>query len=84
VFPKYVENHGQQWNPRIRLALMARFNPTWQAWQTRYLDGDRYSKQFPGVDGKYYKGFLESGMICGKDGELLSRYDGIARIFEVA
>ena len=81
VFPQYVEHFGQEWNPTIKLRLLARWNAECQGWQTRYLDGDRYSKRFIGEDGRQYRGFVESGMICDADGETLSRYDGMARLF---
>jgi hypothetical protein len=81
VFPQYVEHFGQEWNPTIKLRFLARWNAECQGWQTRYLDGDRYSKRFIGEDGRQYRGFVESGLICDADGETLSRYDGIARLF---
>jgi hypothetical protein len=81
VFPQYVEHFGREWNPTIKLRLLARWNEECQGWQTRYLDGDRYSKRFIGEDGRQYRGFVESGMICDAGGEVLSRYDGVASLF---
>lgn len=81
VFPQYVKQYGQKWNPSIRVALMMKWNDKCKAWQTRTLDGDKYSRGYTGDDGRGYRGFVESGMMCGEDGELLSRYDGITRMF---
>lgn len=60
---------------------MVRWNERCKAWQTRYLEGDKYSKGYRGGDGRLYRGFVESGMMCRKDGEVLSRYDGIEEMF---
>jgi hypothetical protein len=81
VFPRYIEQYGQEWNPSIRICLLARWNNHCKGWQTRYMDTDRYSKGFPGDDGKLYRGFIESGMVCDSDGEVMSRYDGMERMF---
>ncbi len=70
VFPEYVERYGQDWKPLIRLALLTRWNEHCQGWQTRCLGGDRYSPGFPGDDGELYRGFVESGIVCGMGGEL--------------
>ncbi|KAE8452631.1 hypothetical protein EG329_013890 [Mollisiaceae sp. DMI_Dod_QoI] len=82
VFPEYVKQYGRSWTPKIRVCLMTKWNEKCAAWQTRYLEGDKYSKGFKGPDNRLYRGFVESGMICGEDGEVLSRYDGMARMFE--
>lgn len=82
VFPDYIEHYGRNWKPRIRVCLMAKWNERCKGWQTRFLEGDRYSKGFQGEDGRMYRGFVESGMICGGDGEVLSRYDGVAEMFD--
>lgn len=81
VFPSYIEQYGQSWSPKINVALMMKWNDTCHAWQTRTLDGDKYSKGYLGDDGRRYRGFVESGMMCGEDGDLFSRYDGMAKMF---
>jgi hypothetical protein len=81
VFPQYIEQFGQAWNPSIRVCLLTSWNAHAQGWQTGYLETDRYSKGFPGEDGNLYRGFIESGIVCDAKGELLSRYDGMERLF---
>ncbi|KUJ17093.1 uncharacterized protein LY89DRAFT_782295 [Mollisia scopiformis] len=81
VFPEYIEQYGRSWTPSIRVCLVVKWNEKYRAWQTRYLEGDKYSKGYRGKDGKLYRGFVESDMMCGEDGEVLSRYDGIAEMF---
>ncbi len=46
VFPLYVTTHGHQWTPKIRVCLLARWIEPAEAWQTRLLDGDHYSRGF--------------------------------------
>merc|ERR1712098_83440 len=48
----------------------------------RHLDRDFYNAKYVGEDGKMYHGFVESGMMCGADGEGLSRYDGMVQLFK--
>ena len=81
VFPEYVENYGQDWKPLVNLGLLMQWSRECGGWRTRYLEGDRYSQGFPGDDGKLYRGFIESGIVCDANGELLSRYDGIHELF---
>lgn len=82
VFPQYIRQFGQQWSPTLKICMLTKWNETCRGWQTRYIDTDRYSKGFPGEDGKLYRGFIESGMICDRDGEVLSRYDGMRELFD--
>lgn len=82
VFSRYVDQFGQEWKPTLKIGLLMKWNSTCQGWQTRYIDTDRYSRGFPGEDGKLYRGFIESGMICDAEGEIMSRYDGIRHLFE--
>lgn len=82
VFPEYIEQYGRTWAPKIRVALMMKWNEKSKVWQTRNLEGDKFSKGYRGIDGKLYRGFVESGPICGSDGEVLSRYDGMVDMFE--
>jgi hypothetical protein len=81
VFPQYLEQFGQEWKPILKIGLLTKWNETCQGWQTRYMDTDRYSKGFPGEDGKLYRGFVESGMVCDAEGGIMSRYDGIKELF---
>jgi hypothetical protein len=82
VFPQYIEQFGQEWSPILKICMLTRWNQTCQGWQTRYMEMDRYSKGFPGEDGKLYRGFIESGMMCDAGGEPMSRYDGVRELFE--
>lgn len=82
VFPQYIRQFGQQWNPVLKICMLTKWNEVCQGWQTRYMDTDRYSRGFPGEDGTSYRGFIESGMICDKEGEVLSRYDGVRELFD--
>ncbi|PVH82612.1 hypothetical protein DL98DRAFT_530007 [Cadophora sp. DSE1049] len=82
LFPNFVASSEGLWNPKISVALVTTWNKRCQGWQTRHLDRDFYNAKYVGEDGKMYHGFVESGMICGADGEVLSRYDGMARLFE--
>jgi len=83
VFRDYIETYGQNWRPVIKICLLARWNRQLRGWQTRSLVGlgDRCSRGFEGEDGRIYKGFVEAGMVCGEDGEILSRYDGMELLF---
>ena len=81
VFPEYIEHYGRDWKPLIKLGLLMQWSWECEGWRTRYLDGDTYSQGFPGDDGKLYRGFIESGIVCDADGQLLSRYDGIQELF---
>lgn len=81
IFPEYVENYGQDWKPLVKLGLLMQWSQEREGWRTRYLEGDRYSQGFPGDDGKLYRGFIESRIVCDANGELLSRYDGIHELF---
>jgi len=81
AFPSYIEKFGQNWNPTIKVCLLAKWNEYWKGWQTRYMATDRYSKGFPGEDGRIYRGFIESGLVSDVDGEILSRYEGIRELF---
>lgn len=81
VFPEYVEQYGRDWKPLIKIGLLMQWNPRCQGWQTRYLEGDDYSMGFQGDDGEPYRGFIESGIVCDDNGELLSRYNGIQELF---
>ncbi|KAH7384794.1 hypothetical protein BKA64DRAFT_149371 [Cadophora sp. MPI-SDFR-AT-0126] len=82
LFPSFVACSKGVWSPRISVALVTTWNVICEGWQTRHLDRDFYNAKYVGEDGKMYHGFVESGMMCSADGELLSRYDGMARFFE--
>lgn len=82
LFPNFVASSAGLWNPRISVSLVTAWNEICGGWQTRHLDRDFYNARYVGEDGKTYHGFVESGMICGADGEVLSRYDGMVRLFE--
>lgn len=82
LFPTFVASTEGLWNPKISACLVTTWNETCKGWQTRHLDRDYYTGKYFGEDKKMYGGFVESGMICAADGEVLSRYDGIARLFE--
>jgi hypothetical protein len=81
LFTKYIQTHGHDWKPSLKIGLLMQWNSKCEGWQTRYLKGDDYSEGFLGDDGDTYRGFIESGIACGADGELLSRYDGIRELF---
>ena len=81
VFPEYVEQYGRDWKPIIKIGLLMQWNAKCRGWQTRYLENDTYSMGFTGDDGETYRGFIESGIICDADGELLSRYEGMRELF---
>ncbi|KAH6717274.1 hypothetical protein BKA61DRAFT_601403 [Leptodontidium sp. MPI-SDFR-AT-0119] len=82
LFPTFVASSEGHWNPRISVALVMTWNRRCKGWQTRHLDRDYYNGKYIGEDKRTYYGFVESGMMCGSDGEVLSRYDGIVRLFE--
>jgi hypothetical protein len=82
VFPQYIEQFGQEWNPVLKICILTKYNERFQGFQTRYMNTDRYSRGFPGEDGKLYRGFIESGMVCDAEGEILSRYEGVRELFQ--
>merc|ERR1712093_546531 len=82
LFPNFVASSAGIWNPRISVALVTTWNEKCKGWQTRHLDRDFYNAKYVGEDGKMYHGFVESGMMCGADGEGLSRYDGMVQLFK--
>ncbi|KAG4440152.1 hypothetical protein IFR05_004361 [Cadophora sp. M221] len=82
LFPTFVASSEGLWNPRISVSLVTTWNRRCKGWQTRHLDRDYYNGKYIGDDRRTYHGFVESGMMCGSDGEVLSRYDGIVRLFE--
>ncbi|KAK0129057.1 hypothetical protein ONS95_000998 [Cadophora gregata] len=82
LFPSFVASSEGLWNPRISVALVTTWNEGCKGWQTRHLDRDFYNAKYLGEDMKMYHGFVQSGMMCSADGEVLSRYEGMARLFE--
>ena len=81
VFPQYIEQFEREWKPVLNIGMVTEWNETCQGWQTKCLDDDRYSKGFPGEDGKLYRGFIESGMMYDGEGEAKSRYEGVVELF---
>ena len=86
MFPEHIQRHslriGQEWNPSVRLSLLASKNNLEKGFRTLHLEGDDYSKGYPQEDGKLCEGFLEPGMVCDVGGENFSRYDGIKQLFD--
>ncbi|KAG0649104.1 hypothetical protein D0Z07_4392 [Hyphodiscus hymeniophilus] len=80
-FPEYVERYGRDWKPTIRIALLMQWNTVCLGWQTRHFEGGSTVMPFEGEDGRAYTGFIESGIVCDAEGEMLSRYDGIRELF---
>lgn len=81
VFPQYIDQFAQEWSPILKICLLTKWNEACQGWQTRSMETDRYSKGFPGEDSKLYRGFVESGMVCDREGEIMSRYEGVPELF---
>jgi hypothetical protein len=84
LFPDFVKQYGQDWNPQIQIGLLTQWSPECNGWRITSLGRDRYSTGFPGDDGRLHHGFMESEIVCRADGELLSRYDGIEALFTEA
>ncbi|KAH7313130.1 hypothetical protein BKA65DRAFT_542656 [Rhexocercosporidium sp. MPI-PUGE-AT-0058] len=82
LFPTFVASSEGLWNPKISVAIVTTWNRRCKSWQTRHLDRDHYNGKYIGDDSRMYNGFVESLMMCSTDGEVLSRYDGIDRLFE--
>ncbi len=60
------------------------WNQECKGWQTRPLDSDCSARGWQGEDGYIYNGFVESGMLCDVDGEVLSRCSGLSNLYQDA
>ncbi|KAH8593036.1 hypothetical protein B0O99DRAFT_689247 [Bisporella sp. PMI_857] len=81
AFPRYITQFGQEWSPALQICMLVRWSDSYQGWQTGGLDFDYYSNGYRGENGDHYFGFTESCVVCGADGEMLSRYDGVKELF---